>query len=86
MRKLFAAFPLALAMLSGGSGAAPAGQPAGSAYDFAFQAIDGGPLPLDGYRGKVVRSSTPPLNAASPVSTKASRRFGIAIRTEGLSS
>ena len=54
MRKLFAAFPLALAMISGGSGSAPAGQPAGSAYDFAFQAIDGPPLPLNEYRGKVV--------------------------------
>jgi len=46
--------PVTLLALVAWSASAAAAGPAQSAYDFAFTAIEGGPLPLSGYQGKVV--------------------------------
>ena len=45
---------MVFAILSFLAGPAAAGDPAGSAHDFSFTAIEGGALPLAQYKGKVV--------------------------------
>ena len=53
MKKLFAALS-AIPMLFAASEIHAQGPQTGSAYDFSFEAIDGTPLPLSEFRGKVV--------------------------------
>ena len=45
---------LLVALLAFAAGPAAAAGPAGSAYDFGFTAIEGGPLPLAQFKGKVI--------------------------------
>jgi glutathione peroxidase len=45
---------LLVALLAFAAGPAAAAGPAGSAYEFGFTAIEGGPLPLAQFKGKVV--------------------------------
>jgi len=53
MHRLFRSSLVAALLALGGSPAAAA-DPAASAYDFDFTAIEGGPLPLSQFKGKVV--------------------------------
>jgi glutathione peroxidase len=54
MRKLWRTAANLIAMCTGALSRAPAGPVRGSAYDFEFQGIDGSPLRLSDWRGKVL--------------------------------
>lgn len=54
MKKKFAAAVAVATMLLSPASRAPAGEAPGSAYDFTFQSIDGTPMDLAQWRGKVL--------------------------------
>lgn len=54
MKKLIATAVSLAAMLTSASSAAPAGAAAGSAFDFEFPSIDGQPMKLASWQGKVL--------------------------------
>jgi glutathione peroxidase len=54
MRKVFSFATALLALATSTSGVAAQGQQSGSAFSFDFTAINGQPMPLDQYRGKVL--------------------------------